>query len=210
MSVNRPVPSTGDVTAPAPGPHLRPGGLYPSHRHHGGLCAAAHHNHVGSSGLSVAAAQPAAPPDPLPAPSPRDFAVFPPASTVGPLEHWPTGNTSGPGLGAGDPQGARGDTLSAAASSSIGVGAMGCGRDLRDRPQPAELALPRRRLPGRHRLLVRHLGLVEAERGCRSWLRGRRSSTSLGAGCGGSVGTGSPGSLGLLVPRQRVVDSVSA
>ncbi len=115
--------STGGATAPPPGPQLPSGGSYPSDRHNGSVCAAPHdHNHVGPCGYDLAAAPPATPPDPLPAPSSRDFAVLPPASTVGPLEHWPHGGSPGQGLGAGDPQGARRDTLSAAAEALVRLG----------------------------------------------------------------------------------------
>ncbi len=115
--------STGGATAPPPGPQLRPGGSYPSDRHNCSVCAAPHdHNHVGPGGYDLAAAPPATPATPLSAPSSRDFAVLPPASTVGPLEHWPHGGSPGQGLGAGDPQGARRDTLSAAAEALVRLG----------------------------------------------------------------------------------------
>ncbi len=115
--------STGGATAPPPGPQLRPGGSYPSDRHNCSVCAAPHdHNHVGPGGYDVAAAPPATPPNPLPAPSSRDFAVLPPASTVGPLEHWPHRGSQGPDLGACDPERARRDTLRAAAEALVRLG----------------------------------------------------------------------------------------
>ena len=97
-------------------------------------------------------------------------------------------------------------------ASAVAQGSCSVGRrcDLRDRPQPAELAVPRRRLPGRNRLLPRHLGLVEAEGpGC-SQVRRSVAGTAVGAGTCRAVGARSLRPLGVPLARRRVGEAVTA
>ena len=86
---------------------------------------------------------------------------------------------------------------------------VGRGRGLRDRPEPAELAVPRRGVPGRHRFLLRDVGYVEGSRSRRPQVRGCGSGAGVRAGRGRSVGAGQVRPVGMPVARGRVGEEVA-
>ena len=86
---------------------------------------------------------------------------------------------------------------------------VGRGRGLRDRPQPAELAVPRRCVPGRYRLLLGDVGFVEGSRSGGSRVRGCGSGACVGSGAGGAVGARSLRPLGVPLARRRVGETLS-
>ena len=96
-------------------------------------------------------------------------------------------------------------------SSAVAQGSclVGCGRGLRDRPESAELAVPRRGVPGRHRFLLRDVGYVEGSRSRRPQVRGCGSGAGVRAGRGCSVGVGSVRPVGLFVASVGVGAQVS-
>lgn len=86
---------------------------------------------------------------------------------------------------------------------------VGRGRGLRDRPQPAELAVPRGCVPGRYRLLLGDVGFVEGSCSGGSRVRGCGSGACVGSGAGGAVGARSLRPLGLPLARGRVGETLN-